>query len=57
MQIETQTLAIIALPTVAGLVWLVRLEGRVNTSEARFADLQVDLKDIKADVKALLLKK
>lgn len=41
---------------IGAVVWLVRLEGRVNLSDSRFADLQDDIADIKKDVKVLLVR-
>lgn len=41
---------------VGALVWLVRLEGRINLSDERFVRLQADIHEIKEDVKALLQK-
>ena len=31
--------AAIAIPTVLGIVWLVRLEGRINVTDAQFEDI------------------
>lgn len=45
------------LTAVAGVVWLVRLEGRVNLVESHYADLKGDVSEIKSDVKALLKQK
>jgi hypothetical protein len=39
---------------VAGLVWLIRLEGRLNLADARYADLKEDTEEIKRDVKTLV---
>lgn len=36
------------------VVWLVRLEGRINLSDARFTDLKDALDEIRSDVKQLL---
>lgn len=47
MQIELSALMVIAAPVAGVIVWLVRLEGRVNLSDARHADIRDDLKDIK----------
>lgn len=41
---------------VGGVVWLVRLEGRINLGDERFRNLQGDIDEIKADVKTLLTK-
>jgi hypothetical protein len=39
---------------VAGVVWLVRLEGRINLGDERYSSLKGDIHEIKEDVKALL---
>lgn len=54
MQIDLGTLTLIALPCITGLVWLIRLEGRVNLTESRFADLKGDLAELKRDIKELI---
>ena len=41
---------------VGGLVWLVRLEGRLNVTDSRYGDMKADLDEIKADVRKLLLR-
>lgn len=53
---EPQTLLTAGGLAVAVVVWLVRLEGRVNLVDERFADMKDDLDEIKADVKKLLTK-
>ena len=45
----------VVLAGVGGLIWLVRLEGRVNLSDAAHARIQADLQEIKSDVKRLLM--
>lgn len=37
----------IVLPVLGAIIWLIRLEGRVNTSEKRFDDLKDDVKYIR----------
>jgi hypothetical protein len=37
--VDTSTIVALAGMAVAGLVWLVRLEGRINVTEARFTDI------------------
>lgn len=39
MQIDPNTLVAIAVPTVLGIVWLVRLEGRINVTDSRYLDI------------------
>lgn len=41
-------LAVVAVPSIVGaIVWLVRLEGRINTSDQRVADLKDDVSYIR----------
>ena len=40
MQVEAQTLMAIAAPTAGVIVWLVRLEGRINLIDARYLDIK-----------------
>lgn len=47
MQTLDPSFVSIALPALAALVWLIRLEGRVNTSESRFNDLKTDVEYIR----------
>jgi hypothetical protein len=39
---------------VGGVVWLVRLEGRIDKGEQRTQDLANDISEIKEDVKTLV---
>lgn len=39
MQIDLGTLLAIGAPCVGGIVWLVRLEGRVNVGDQRYSDI------------------
>lgn len=41
---------------VGGVVWLVRLEGRINLTDDRFASLKADIHEIKEDIKVLIRK-
>jgi hypothetical protein len=54
MTIETSVLLGASSLAVAGLVWLVRLEGRVNLGEQETRNLKGDIDEIKADVKTLI---
>jgi hypothetical protein len=54
MNIEPSVVLAIGLPAAGALVWLIRLEGRINMSEQRIDAFQEDLKEIKADLKTLL---
>lgn len=47
---DAQTLSVgiaVALPTLGGVVWLIRLEGRVNTQAALHSDLKADVRYIR----------
>lgn len=54
MTIDAATLLTFGLPLAGGLIWLIRLEGRVNMNERRTDELHDDISEIKKDVKALL---
>lgn len=56
MTIEPGLLLTAGALAIGGVVWLVRLEGRVNLADSKFADLKTDLEEIKKDVKSLLIK-
>lgn len=47
MTIEPQTAIAIAVPVVAGLAWLLRLEGRINLNERLTAGLIEDVQYIR----------
>lgn len=44
------------LAALAGLVWLVRLEGRINVLDRISSQLSSDVSEIKHDVKSLLIR-
>jgi hypothetical protein len=46
MATDTQSIWTMAVTAIAVVVWLVRLEGRVNQSEARLVDMNEKLKYI-----------
>jgi hypothetical protein len=54
VNIEPSLILAIGLPAAGALVWLIRLEGRINLNEQRTNDLHADLSEIKADVKTLI---
>ena len=54
MTIDPQSFLAVALPAVAVIIWLVRLEGRVNTGEQRVTDLKADVKYIRDRIDAAL---
>lgn len=54
MTLDVQTVVAIAVPTLGAVVWLLRLEGRLNLNESRTDDLHNDIVEIKKDVKELL---
>jgi len=39
MTIDPAVVVAIVVPTVLGIVWLVRLEGRINVTDAQFEDI------------------
>lgn len=39
MQIDGATFIGAAIPVIAGIVWLVRLEGRINVTQAQFLEI------------------
>lgn len=39
MTIDMGTLVAIGLPCIGGIVWLVRLEGRINVADSRHSDI------------------
>jgi hypothetical protein len=53
MNLEPQVAIAIAVPVVSVVVWLVRLEGRINLSDARHADIKEVLNEIKGDVRKI----
>lgn len=46
MQIDLGTFIAIAVPSVGAIVWLVRLEGRINVNDSRHDDIVERLKRI-----------
>ena len=39
MQIDGTTFVFYAVPVISGIVWLVRLEGRINVTDSRYLDI------------------
>lgn len=56
MAVEQGTALTGLLAMVGALVWLLRLEGRVNTGETRFNDLKTDVQYIRERIDAALKK-
>jgi hypothetical protein len=54
MTVEIGTVIAIAAPSVGVIVWLVRLEGRINLADARHNDIKDTIQEIRHDVKKLL---
>jgi len=54
MTIDPGTAIAVGMPMIVGLIWLIRLEGRVNMGERRHEDRDGDIAEIKKDVKQLL---
>jgi hypothetical protein len=53
MILDPQLVVAVTVPTVIVIVWLVRLEGRINLADQRHNDLKDDISEIKADVKRI----
>jgi hypothetical protein len=51
MTIESGAALTVAITFVGAVVWLIRLEGRVNTNEALHATLKANHDELKADVR------
>ena len=49
MSIDLGTIVAIVVPSVLGIVWMVRLEGRINVTDARYADIIARLERIEAN--------
>lgn len=45
--IDANAVMTVAVPAIGVIIWLLRLEGRVNTSEQRFTDLKEDVQYIR----------
>lgn len=54
MTVDTSGILTLAVLLVGFIVWLIRLEGRVNLADARYLDLKDDVTEIKKDVKTLV---
>lgn len=39
MQIDGGTFIAVGVPVIAGIVWLVRLEGRINVTQSQFLEI------------------
>jgi hypothetical protein len=47
MDSQITNVVAVAIPVIGAVVWLVRLEGRINLADSRHADIKDDLKEIK----------
>lgn len=47
-------LASVIIPAIGGIVWLVRLEGRINSNKQTIAEVEKDQNDLRAQVRAEL---
>lgn len=58
MTVDTGAVMTVGLALVAGLIWLIRLEGRVETNKQLFlafeGTIKSDISEIKADLKQLI---
>lgn len=50
MTIDPQTFVAVAVPSVGALIWLVRLEGRVNNNETITSALRADVTYIRSRI-------
>ena len=48
MEVSLAEVAAVAAPLIGGLTWLIRLEGRINVTDARFVDIISRLARIEA---------
>jgi hypothetical protein len=55
--LDPQTVTVLAVPTIGVIVWLVRLEGRINTNEALQKTVLDEVKYIRARIDEVLLGK
>ena len=53
MTLEPGVIITMVLAAVGGLIWLIRLEGRINLNEQRANDLGLDITEIKGDINAI----
>lgn len=54
MTIDTQTAVALGLPIIGGLVWLIRLEGKVQLNQRLTEDLIDDVKYIRSRIDAAI---
>ena len=54
MSMDPQLALAVGLPVIGGLVWLIRLEGRLNLNERVTNDLADDVKYIRSRIDAAL---
>ncbi len=54
MTVDMSGIVTVGVLLVGFIVWLIRLEGRVNLADARYLDLKDDVTEIKKDVKTLV---
>lgn len=54
MTVDTQTFFAVAVPVVGAVVWLVRLEGRINNNETITSALRADVTYIRDRIDAAL---
>lgn len=48
------TVVVVGIPAVGGLVWLIRLEGRVNTQDVLHQEMKEDVQYIRQRIDAAL---
>jgi hypothetical protein len=47
MDSQVTNVVAVVVPVIGAVVWLVRLEGRINLADSRHADIKDDLREIK----------
>lgn len=51
MTVDAGVIWLVAVPTIGGIVWAIRQEGRINALTDRQDDMRTDIAEIKGDVR------